>query len=134
MTTLQLWNVIRWIWNKKYIKLPYSGHFYSGHLSTTDVFFSNWWNDSQTLIIKCLFTGCFTADTSLQRTFFLGPYLHYRLELKPLWWTRPVTGHIRYLFYIRYFVHIRYLFIYISIYSLYIVNKLQIQFCIWSNT
>ena len=38
---------------------------YSEHLSTTDTFLKNGWNDGQTLITKPPRSGNFIADTSL---------------------------------------------------------------------
>ena len=58
---------------------------YSEHLSTTDTFLKNGWNDGQTLITKPPRSGNFIADTSLQWTSFLGPNSPYPLELTSLW-------------------------------------------------
>ena len=54
---------------------------YRGHLSTTDFFLSNGWNDAQTLKAKPLCSWQFIANTSLQWTSLLGPKSHYHLEL-----------------------------------------------------
>ena len=63
------------------------------HLSTTNAFLRNKWNDGQVLIKKTS-GGHSVADTSLKRTSFLGPYSH-SIFLTYLKRTRPITAHLK---------------------------------------
>ena len=63
------------------VKPPHSGHFYSGHLSPTDLFLRNGWNGAQPVTTKPLCSGYFIANTSLQWTSFLAPKSPYPLKL-----------------------------------------------------
>ena len=50
----------------------------------------------KSLIIKPVSSGHFIVDTSLLRTLFFGPSLHYSLELTSLQQTQAITSYMRY--------------------------------------